>query len=749
MVLTLTGRISAKDALLDSDLRHIGSFETEAGQFLYAATGQNGGLSVYRVDAGGKLASLADSTYFDTSGLGMGRFDIVETGGAAKLVLHGTGEGALIGYAIEEDGSLAQAASMDLPGQGRQTASAVAGFGLGGGRSALYMVDADTGGIDAWIADGKGTITAAAKLNGKPAHYALDPGAVLTVVVPAPETGGRAFLLAADAHNQGVSCYAIDAASGALARTGTLGAAEGLGVAAPTALETVTAHGATWAVLAAAGSSSLSVMQVMADGTLLASDHVIDTRATRFAGVTALEVVEADGHVFVLAGGADDGLSLFSLLPDGRLVHLQSLAHDTGMGLENVTGIEALRTGDQIQIFVTSGSDGGLSQFALDLDSLGAVLDGSTVAAAGAFDGTLSGTGAGDIILADSGKTQITGGAGDDILVSGAAGAVMSGGDGADTFVLSPTDDTLRILDFERGSDRLDLSLFPMLRSLDQLSFEPTSTGTWVRFGDTEVKVISADGKPLSAADLWPEGFDTPDRIGLPLADMSDGAAASQATAGDDLLRGSGGDDLLHGLDGDDLLIGRAGDDILRGDAGDDRLRGMVGRDRLLGGTGNDLIRGGGGRDRLAGQAGADRLSGQAGNDRLNGGAGDDRLDGGGGDDRLLGRGGDDRLAGGRGDDLLQGGKGADRIEGGAGDDRLTGGGGRDRFVYGADHGDDYIADFNPDQDQIRFEIPGLGHDDLEISALAGDTLIDTGEGTILLAGIDPEDLDPEHFLFT
>ncbi len=736
MVLKLTGRIAAGDTLLDTDLRHVGSFETAKGQFLYAATGQNGGISVYEIDATGKLASLNDSRYFSVSGLGIGRFDIVQTDGADQLVLHGVGDGALIGYAIEEDGTLAAAASTDLPGRGQQTPAAVASYALRDGRGALYMVDADTGAIDAFLTDGKGKITAEAPLTGKPAAYQLDKDAVLTVA----ETGGKAVLLAADSRTQGISSYAIDPVTGALSRADTLGAADGLGLARPTALETVTAHGATWVVLAAAGSSSLSVLSLSASGALALADHVIDTRATRFSGVTALEVIEADGHVFVLAGGADDGISLFSLLPDGRLVHLQSLAHDTGLGLDNVTGIEAVRTGDQVQVFVTSGGDQGLSQFALDLTGLGVVLDGSGSTAGAA----LSGTGDGDVLLGQGEKPQLIGQGGDDILVSGPGGGVLTGGEGADRFVLAPTEETLRIMDFERGTDRLDLSLFPMLRSLDQLTFEPTSAGTWVKFDGTEIKVISADGKPLTPADLWPGGFDTPDRVGMP-----DTPPAPAGTAGDDVLRGSARRDQLYGLEGDDLLaglrgrdrlVGGAGDDTLRGGKADDRLRGDAGEDRLIGGAGDDRLSGGGGDDRLKGQTGADLLRGNSGNDRLLGQAGPDRL---------RGQAGRDVLLGGAGRDVLIGGAQDDRLDGGGGDDRLVGGRGRDRFVFGADHGDDYIADFTPGQDRIEFRIAGLGFEDLEIRAVGADTEIDTGEGTILLAGVDAEDLGPEHFLFS
>jgi len=754
MVLQLAGRISAGDDLLDTDLRHIGILEGAAGPYLYAATGQSGGLSVYQIDAEGRLASLAESRYFSVSGMGLGRFDIVEADGAARLVLHGVGDGALVGYAIEEDGSLAEAASTDLPGHRGQTAGAVASYALSDGRAALYMVDAGTGAIDAFLTDGKGGITAEATLHGEAAHYQLAGGAVLTVA----EAGGKAILLAADAGSHGLSSYRIDGETGALTRAATLGAADGLGVAHPSALETVTVHGRSWAVMAAAGSSSISVMELAPDGGLRLADHVVDTRATRFAGVAALEVIEADGHAFVLAGGADDGLSLLSLLPDGRLVHLQSLAHEGGLGLENVTGIEAVRSGSQIQVFVTSGATPGLSQFAIDLDRLGAVLDGSGSAAGS----TIAGTGGGDVILGAEGRPLLTGAAGDDILVSGPGGAVMEGGAGNDAFVLSPTGEVLRILDFERGADRLDLSLFPMLRSLDQLRVEPISNGAWVKFDGTEIKVLSADGAPLIVSDLWPGGFDTPDRFALPAAPPE-----PAGTAGDDVLAGGAGRDRLRGLEGDDVLAGRggrdrldgnAGDDTLKGGAGKDRLEGGTGDDRLIGGKDDDRLSGGDGADLLKGQGGADRLAGEDGDDRLKGGTGDDRLTGGAGDDRMIGQAGRDALAGGTGRDLLRGGTGADvlagqagkdRLIGGAGDDQLKGGKGRDRFVFGADHGDDYIADFNPDQDRIRLEVSGLDFDDLEIRAAEDGVEIDTGQGTILLAGVDAEDLDPEHFLFS
>jgi len=97
--------------------------------------------------------------------------------------------------------------------------------------------------------------------------------------------------------------------------------------------------------------------------------------------------------VFVLAGRADDGISLFSLLPGGHLVHMQSLAHWAGAGLENVTDIEAVKVDDEIRIFVTSGAVLGISQFSLSLADLGSVIQSSPGGS------QVLGTSAGDLIV--------------------------------------------------------------------------------------------------------------------------------------------------------------------------------------------------------------------------------------------------------------------------------------------------------------------------------------------------------------
>ena len=144
--------------------------------------------------------------------------------------------------------------------------------------------------------------------------------------------------------------------------------------------------------------------------------------------------------MLVLTGGRDDGLSLFALLPDGRLTHLHSLEHRDGRGLMDVRQITAQQIGDQLQIFVTSEAAGGITQLHVSLTTLGLALSGSA--------------------------SPTTGGAGDDLLLA-QDGRRLTGGAGADLFILSPTG-SATITDFDPGADRLDLSAWAMLRSAAQ-----------------------------------------------------------------------------------------------------------------------------------------------------------------------------------------------------------------------------------------------------------------------------------------
>ena len=280
----------------------------------------------------------------------------------------------------------------------------------------------------------------------------------------------------------------------------------------------------------------------------------------------------------------------------------------------------------------------------------------------------------------------------------------------------------------------------------------------------------------------------------------TDNGETIDAGAGHDLVFAGGGDDTIIGGEGDDWLFGDDGDDSLSGGSGHDALIGGAGSDTLDGGADNDWLGGGTGDDTLTGGTGDDTFGFERGNgndtitDFADGADlidlreftqigsvadlaitadGDDVVidlgDHGGGTIRLENVSESDlgadhfvfyRNEGDDGDNRLLGASGDDTLTGGAGDDTLTGYGGDDTFVFGPDHGDDTITDFNECADAIDLTafstITGMA--DLTITTDGHDALIDLsdhGGGTIRLADYYDQDasyaarLDSSDFVFS
>ncbi|WP_265502089.1 M10 family metallopeptidase C-terminal domain-containing protein [Paracoccus beibuensis] len=545
-------------------------------------------------------------------------------------------------------------------------------------------------------------------------------------------------------------------------------AARGTGFDLPSDVEVAQFGGRSFVLMAAAGSSSLTVFRLTQDGRLTTVDHVIDEGTTRFQSATALETAVVGGRAFVFAGGADDGISVFTMLPDGRLLHLTTIADSDAFTLADVSDIEAVVQGGRITLFVSSSTETGITQLDFDPGPVG------STRTAGA--GTVRGGTGGDLLVAGSATTRLQGGGGGDILVAGARPVILVGGAGGDVFVASQVQGRISILDFDAAEDRLDLSMLGNIRSIWQLRFVPTSSGVMILYGQTILDITTRDGRSLSIGDfsnaLFPIAHydlpeidpidispgDTPSteptwHFGTVGADRLFGGAAPDLLmagagndtvsggAGNDTLRGEIGNDVLRGGDGkDDLdggpgrdtLFGDAGPDLLRGNDDDDLVYGGDGDDTMHGGAGNDLLYGGAGNDRLSGDAGSDTLSGEDGNDLLEALFGSNRLLGGEGDDTLIAGAGADLLDGGGGRDSLRGGDGNDTLLGGLGHDTMWGEGGNDSL--GGDDGDDQLSG-GGGADKLA---GGTGNDTLEGNA--DNDLLFGNEGDDLLSGGDGSD---------
>lgn len=697
---------------------------------LDVAINAGGAAVVYATSRAGQSISVlgtgtGSATVQDWQGLpagltGIGDFglDLVEMDGTMLAVSRAGAAGGLPGWTLDAAGNLSASASyLSASGLGSQVSALVAVPAAGAGTGAaqyLYAAGSGATGMSRF------EVTGAAALSppGGGASTGLpgDPAGITAMV--SLSQGGESYLYAVSAADHRVYGYQLDAAGG-LRLVAGLGAAEGLGLNAPAALEQVQLGQETYLLVAARGSSSISVLRVGPGGALSATDHVVDSLASRFQHVTAIDVATVAGRVYVLAGGGDDGLSLFELLPGGVLLHLDAVADSFATGLADVGAVGLAAVAGGLQVFAGSETEAGVTQLHVALDSPGARLS------AGAAGGRLDGTARADLIQGGSGADRIFAGAGDDVVMDGAGEDRIDGGAGRDIFVLAADGVADKIIGFEAGIDRIDLSLWPMLRSLAQLRIESRANGAEIRFGAEVLRLVTLGETALSLAQVQAailDGF-----LHLGVDNLRPAGRVLTGGAGDDLLSGGAGDDRIAGGGGDDRLEGRAGADRLEGGAGNDTILGGDGADVLSGGAGADRLEGGEGADRLAGEGGRDRLEGGAGADVLNGGDGADVLLGGGGDDRLFGGAGGDVLNGGAGVDVLLGFTGDDRLFGGLGNDTLEGGGGHDRLIghVGAD-----LLMGGPGNDILE---GGTGND--RLNGQSGRDRLEGGAGADLLLG--------------
>ncbi|MBD3676953.1 MAG: hypothetical protein HUJ27_00955 [Rhodobacteraceae bacterium] len=720
--------------------------EVDGQTILYASTGADGGVYALALDRGVSVldqVSLGPALVAGTPG----EIAVLDLPTGPALLVPGT----LGGYVLAPDGGFGTPLTLPVAAGSIALAS-----GAVGAETFLFAVAEGAGQIDAYrVADDNSTALA----TSIPLAPGAGPAADVELAVVSP--GSQALLLSLTSWDNRLTAYRI-AEDGGLQAVSSVSAEGGLSISVPTALATVEIDGRHFAVVAAAESSSLTVVAVRPDGSLAVTDHVIDTLDTRFQGITAVATVEMDGRVYIVAGGADDGLSLFTLLPDGRLLHLSQIADTAEMSLANVSTLAVSGANGRLEVHASSASEPGVTRLTADIGPVALPLYGTSA------DDILTGSEAGDLIEGRDGDDTINGGAGADILRDGAGVDSLRGGVGADYFLFVADGEIDRIEDFEPGIDRIDLSDWGPIHALEEVIIVTTATGAEILYGDERLIIETADGNPLTADQL-----SLGDLVSAWHALPGDAAPARTLLGGmgDDFLYGEAGDDWIEGREGNDQILGGDGDDWLFGGAGNDRLSGNGGADRLSGGDGADWMDGGAGTDVYFVDA-ADTLSDSgtdgrdtaqvtdpgglglalvdwSGIERVNGYLGADTLSAAGASDgiTLYGHDGDDTLIGGDGADTLIGGHGDDRLEGGAGDDVLHGGTGNDVFLGGAgndifyidSHGD-VVLDGGPGIDRAILTDPGglqveVG-DWLGVERIVGGSGDDTIDATGNTAGL-------------
>jgi hypothetical protein len=119
----------------------------------------------------------------------------------------------------------------------------------------------------------------------------------------------------------------------------------------------------------------------------------------------------------------------------------------------------------------------------------------------------LKGSSGADVLDGRGGHDKIRGRDGDDTLYDGRGKDILWGGNGADVFVFDADTVRDRIRDFELGLDRIDLSQFPRVSGLINLSIESKPWGALIHVNGEVIRVDSHDKTPLLAEDFTADDF--------------------------------------------------------------------------------------------------------------------------------------------------------------------------------------------------------------------------------------------------
>ena len=472
-----------------------------AGDLLVTGSAASNGLGLWRIGPGGALDKMGGRPADAGSGtMGLGDLWAGRLGDWTGVIPAGRYDDAMVLHAIGPAGFGAPAPGWT--GAAAGGFSAVLGLEAGG---AGRIVGARRGSEGLWIAPAAGgaaPVLAAASAGG----LVLDGVTALA----AAGVGGRDFVLAASGHGDGLALFELSA-GGLLTLRDSLSKANGLPIDAPSALAVVETAGGSFAVVAGQGTSSLSVLRIDADAGFAVSDHVLDTRETRFGATSALAAFEIGGRDFVAAAGGDGGLTVFELSAQGRLATAAVLVDGAATALQGIGALAAAPDGDGAVLFVAAQGEGALDRVRVTLAPDGPALPEpdrvplpDAITAPPAPEPPLPEPPAPppQEITGSDGSDDLRGGAGADVIRDGGGRDRLAGGAGADVFVFCYDRIPDAVTDFDPAEDRVDLSAWRGARGTGDLRITPTDWGAEVAFFEDAVYLASATGGPLTAAAL-------------------------------------------------------------------------------------------------------------------------------------------------------------------------------------------------------------------------------------------------------
>lgn len=129
------------------------------------------------------------------------------------------------------------------------------------------------------------------------------------------------------------------------------------------------AGGTNTFVVAGGNQDGLSVFSVAPDGTLTITDNVLDDATMNLANVRSIDSFEINGTSYIAVGADEGGVSFFEIAPDGTLTNVGNVADD---GVLNLAAIDHVYVGDYqgASVLWVAGRDAGLDAYEISVDGV-------------------------------------------------------------------------------------------------------------------------------------------------------------------------------------------------------------------------------------------------------------------------------------------------------------------------------------------------------------------------------------------
>ena len=124
--------------------------------------------------------------------------------------------------------------------------------------------------------------------------------------------------------------------------------------------------GMTYLFVAGDVDNGVSVFSVANNGDLNNVTNVSDDSILNLDGARSVTTAEVGGMTYLfVAGGNDDGVSVFSVANNGALNNVTNVSDDSRLLLDGAQSVTTAEVGGMTYLFVTGGNDDGVSVFSV------------------------------------------------------------------------------------------------------------------------------------------------------------------------------------------------------------------------------------------------------------------------------------------------------------------------------------------------------------------------------------------------